>query len=419
VSCAAHPKVDHVARCAQCDEGVCRDCVVHTGVGIKCRTCTGEAARPARAARSAANQGRGRRPRWTVPAAVAGAVALVAGFLAFRGGGGVDNKNRDEFAGQTAEQSTEFERLRKADWVGGAGVRISGELTRPIREIEIVGGALIVPGFGAIDKDATMAASIDGSADRLSQDLNYSRPGTADNLFRDLNDSLLAAGLLTLRYDKRGSGASPLTAEQPMSFDDLVADARGGLTYLAERFELAGKPIAVVGFDQGGLVALRLASDPRVRNVALLSTFARPLADVIGADFLAARPGDNGRAAAAAQLKEIAAGLAAGRPLPAEADINGHLRPLLRANQETYLRQIFALDAAAEARNAKRPTLLVRGGRDTTVTGDDSAALKAALAGGAEEIVVVNGDHNLGDRGARDPVIVSQLAAWVRQAILG
>lgn len=361
------------------------------------------------------------RPRWTVPAAVVGVAALVAGILVFRGGGGTSgnkNKNQDEFAGQTPERATEFERQRKVDFVGGGGVHIGGVLDRPPQEIELVGGAIIIPGFGAIDRDASMASSADQSADRLSQDLNYSRPGTPDNVFRDINDSLISAGFVTLRYDKRGGGASPLNASQQLSYDDLVADARAGLAYLAERVEAAGKPLAVIGFDQGGLIAMRLAGEPRVKAVVLVSTFARPLADVIGADLVASR-GDPAGTAQSAQLHEVAAALVAGQPLPAQEALNGNLRALLRPNQEPYLRQVFSLDPTAEARMMPRPALLVRGGNDTTVTADDSARLKAALPAGSEEIIVAGGDHNLGVKGVREPTVMSQVAAWVRGHLAG
>ena len=417
-TCARHPNRERLALCAQCGNGVCRDCVVHTGVGIKCPTCTGEAgARPGakdKGARSARA-----RPRWAITAVIAAVVALIGGFLVLRSGGHDtgSTKFQDEFADQTPERSSQFEKQRKADIVGGGGVHIGGELDRASQEVEIIGGALIIPGFGAIDRDATMASSTDQSADRLSQDLNYSRPGTPDYLFRDLNDILLAKGMVTLRYDKRGGGASPLKADQLLSFDDLVADARAALAFLTERVEVAGKPIAVVGFDQGGLIAMRLAADPRVKTVVLVSTFARPLADVIGTDLIAAR-GDPSGTAQSAQLHEVVAKLLAGQPLPAQEALNGNLRALLRPNQEAYLRQVFGLDALAEARNIKRPALLVRGGGDTTVTGDDSARLKTALPAGTDEIVVATGDHNLGVKGVRDPVVMSQVGTWVAQRLV-
>jgi MFS family permease len=81
-TCANHPKRERVAVCGSCESPLCRDCVVHTPVGIKCPACTGEkavapvpratprASQPAREARE--------RPRWLVPGAIAAAVVLVA-----------------------------------------------------------------------------------------------------------------------------------------------------------------------------------------------------------------------------------------------------------------------------------------------------------------------------------------------------
>jgi pimeloyl-ACP methyl ester carboxylesterase len=301
---------------------------------------------------------------------------------------------------------------RQIQLTGGSGTRIGATLTLPAKGADPAAGVLIIPGFGAIDHDAVMATTTpDASADRLSQDLNYSRPGTPDNLFRDVSDVLVAHTLATLRYDKRGSAASPLAATQPLSYDDLVADAKAGLDFLAQRKETAGKPLVVVGDDQGGLIAMRLASDPRVKAVVLLSTFGRPLADVIAGDLVAAR-GDRGTDQAN-QIRDVAAQLAAGQPLPAPQDLIANLRPLLLPAQEKYLRAVFGLNPVAEARSVTQPTLLVRGAADTTVTSADSDLLRGALPAGTEEMVVPGADHNLGVKTVRDPNVMSQLATWV------
>lgn len=417
--CANHHDRQRLASCSTCGNALCRECIVHTQVGIKCPTCTGE---KAPAASRASSRPPGGRPRWLVPGAIAAVVVLGLGYVVFGrgggGGGGGAQKNVDEFAQQDPTKAAEGLYERKVDLVGGRNTRIGAFLTVPPDGRPPTAGALIIPGFGTIDHDAVMATTTpDGSADRLSQDLNYSRPGTPDNLYRDLNDSLIAAGFATLRYDKRGSPASPLRADQAMSYDDLVADARAGLEFLGARQELGGKPLTLVGVDQGGLIAMRLASDPRVRAVMLVSTFGRPLADVIGGDLFAAR-GEPDGTAQSTQLHEVAAKLAAGQPVPAQQDLIGNLRALLRPDQEAYLRAVFGLDPLAEARNVSVPVLLVRGGRDTTVTVADSERLKGVLPA-AEELVVADGDHNLGANKVRDPVVMSQLAGWLARRAAG
>jgi pimeloyl-ACP methyl ester carboxylesterase len=191
-----------------------------------------------------------------------------------------------------------------------------------------------------------------------------------------------------------------------------VADAKAGLDFLRQRKETASSPVIVVGEDQGGLVAMRLAGDPHVKALVLVSTFGRPLADVIGDDLIAAR-GDDGRAQSD-QVHTVAAGLAAGQPVPPPADLLGNLRALFPAAEEGYLRTVFGLDPVKEAAAVRVPTLLVRGARDTTVTAADSDHLRAALGGTSEEMVVPDGDHNLGTGGRRDPAMLSQLTAWLK-----
>jgi pimeloyl-ACP methyl ester carboxylesterase len=415
--CANHRDRERLASCGVCGAALCRECIVQTPVGIKCAACTG--GKPAPARPQPAGTGSPRR-RWLAPAAVATALAIGLGlFLVSRGDGGSPTVD-DEFARSEPERAVERAFEIKVDLPGGSATRIGAFLTLPPDARPPVGGVVIVPGFGTIDHDAVMATTTpDGSADRLSQDLNYSRPGSPDNLFRDVNDSLVAADLATLRYDKRGSGTSPLRADQALSYDDLMADAKAAVGFLAERREVAGKPLAVVGFDQGGLIAMRLAaSDPRVKAVVLLSTFGRPLVDVIGDDLVVGQ-GEQAGTAQSAQLHDVVAKLLAGQPLPAQQDLLANLRALLRPNQEQYLRTVFGLDPVAEARNVKVPALVVRGEKDTTITAVDSERLKSALPAGTEEVIVAGADHNLGVNTVRDPVVLSRMAQWLSRRVGG
>ena len=415
--CANHPDRDRVATCGNCGNPLCRDCVVHTPVGIKCPACTGERVPAAHAPPAARRAGRtdahGGRPRWLVPGGVAAAVAVVLlAVVLTRSGGGTHERpvHEDDPALNPANSDSPIE--RKLEVIGGGGTKIGVSLQLPAKGHTPIAAVLIVPGFGAIDRDSVMTATRDGSADRLSQDLNYSRPGTPDTLLRDLNDNFLSADMATLRYDKRGGGASMLAANQPMSYDDLVADAKAAFDFLVQRKETASAPVIIVGEDQGGLVAMRLAGYPRVKALVLVSTFGRPLADVIGDDLVASR-GDGGQAQSD-QVHAVAALLAAGQSVPPPADLLGNLRALFPAAQEGYLRAVFGLDPLKEAAAVRVPTLLVRGARDTTVTAVDTDRLRSALGGPSEEMVVPDGDHNLGTGARRDPAMLSQLTAWLK-----
>lgn len=63
-------------------------------------------------------------------------------------------------------------------------------------------------------------------------------------------------GIATLRIDFRGSGASEgFWAET--TFDGQAADAAAARAFLAAQPSFAGVPVTVLGYSQGGLVALR------------------------------------------------------------------------------------------------------------------------------------------------------------------
>jgi pimeloyl-ACP methyl ester carboxylesterase len=140
-----------------------------------------------------------------------------------------------------------------------------------------------------------------------------------------------------------------------LSFDDLVADARAGLDLLAQRRETTGRDLSVVGYDQGGLVALRLAAtDPRVKRVVLISTPGRSLLDVRAAQLSARYGPESGQA-----LRTEVAKLIATRSVPPLDALRTELRPLLPAQEAGFLADLYALDAATDAVKVRVPTMIV------------------------------------------------------------
>lgn len=261
--------------------------------------------------------------------AVVAFLALVG--TACGGGGGAPDDGAAPPAGAPAaadERPLQFE--------GAGKVKLFGTLTMPAAEPGVsVPAVLLVPTAGA--------ASLLGPS------------GVADPLEQDLAKAFAGAGLASYRYDQRGTGASKLEPDVRLSFDDLVTDARAGLDLLAQRRETAGRALSVVGYDQGGLVALRLAAlDDRVKRVVLISTPGRSLVDVRAAQ-LQARFGPE---AAEALRFEVARLLATGTVPPLDA-LRTELRPLLPNQEAAFLAQIYGADPAAEAVRVKVPTMIV------------------------------------------------------------
>lgn len=95
--------------------------------------------------------------------------------------------------------------------------------------------------------------------------------------FNILMDRLLADGIATLDYDKRGIGQSTGTySEDP---DGLTRDAQAAVAAMRRRAAIDGARIALVGHSQGGVIAPTVAAaDPRIAAVV---TFAGPVGDGI------------------------------------------------------------------------------------------------------------------------------------------
>jgi pimeloyl-ACP methyl ester carboxylesterase len=244
-----------------------------------------------------------------------------------------------------------------------------------------LGGTVSLPANAP--KGSTPAVLIVPTPGRVDRN-GYLDVVPADPVYQDVSKSLAGAGLAALRYDQRGIGASKLDPGQQPSFDDMVADAREALTFLAQRKGVDPNGLAVVGHDVGGVIALRLAaSDPRVKSVVLLSTPGRPLVDVVAGSFAVT----DGQASADAFRAVIATLLSTGS-LPPRADIRPEHQPVLPVGQDGLLRALYSLDPVNEASQVTIPALVLAGTRSNLVSGADADRLAAAMGPPAQAAVV-------------------------------
>jgi pimeloyl-ACP methyl ester carboxylesterase len=429
-NCVNHRRRSKVAACGACGSALCTDCIVHTPVGVKCRRCTGvKAGTPTAGAhvtagsvRAEAGAGARRRP-WAAVLVIAG-LAVVAGSafaLMSRDTSPAPTETAD--AGLTAEFVE-----RHTTFPGPGGHDLGGTLTLPgTGAANRVPGVLIIPGLGAIDRNTVSAATtVDTSRDALAVTVGGRALVEGDDLYRDLSESLAKAGIASFRYDRRGTNASPLPAGGQLTLEDEIGDARAALALLAERQEVGEAPLAVVGHDTGGLVAMRLAAaHPRIRAVVAVSTPGRPPAEVV-ADELNRSRGP----AAADQFRAAVATLTGTGKAPAPETLPELLRPLFAPGQDAYLSAVLSLNPVDEAARVPVPVLLVRGGADRGVTAADSDRLAAVLRSGSETLVgSAQSDHNLSTAGSaghehsntvtgpadhRDKDAATAVAEWVK-----
>ena len=116
-------------------------------------------------------------------------------------------------------------------------------------------GALLVPGSGVVDRDSN-------------------HPKLPLGVTRHLAEALAGAGIASLRYDKRGVGASGGDFWSA-GLDDNVGDARAALAALGEDQAIDAERVVVIGHSEGAFIAAMLAVDADLLGVALLAGSAR------------------------------------------------------------------------------------------------------------------------------------------------
>lgn len=136
------------------------------------------------------------------------------------------------------------------------GYRLAGTFTGAA---EPVAAALVLPGSGKTDRNTD--SRLPGG--------KVLRGGVT----RAVADALTRAGVSTLRYDKRGVGASEGDILRA-GMADRRADARAALGWLAG--QVPGRPLLAVGHSEGAWCAAELAADGAVAGAVLLSAGARP-----------------------------------------------------------------------------------------------------------------------------------------------
>lgn len=274
-----------------------------------------------------------RRRRRTVALALFALLGLAAAGCS--GGGGSTSEDATAPAVGTPTAPGD----RPVQFEGAGEVKLFGTFSMPATSSGgSVPGVLILPTAGAGDRNGLIGQT-----------------GVADPFGSDLSAAFTDAGLATYRYDQRGTGESRIEPDVRLTVDDLVADARAALDLLAERRETAGRDLSVVAYDQGGLIALRLAAaDDRVKRLVLVSTPGRSLADVRAAQ-LQARYGP----ASAEALRSVVTGLLTTGTVPPLDELRTELRPLFPAEEAGFLADLYGMDPATEAARVRAQTMIV------------------------------------------------------------
>ncbi|WP_066366581.1 alpha/beta hydrolase family protein [Herbidospora mongoliensis] len=239
---------------------------------------------------------------------------------------------------------------------------------------------------------------------RLDRDGNTRRLRMA--LGAPMAAALAERGIATLRYDRRGVGATGGDWRKT-EFADNRRDAVAALRALAALSGIRAGAIGVVGHSEGAIHAMALAARPGVRAVVLLGGFAR-----------------SGEDALRWQFENLA------RDLPAFARL---LTPLLRAlavrTGPAAIRGLLAHDSRADLPNIKAAVLAITGGKDVQVDPADLDEIRRLVPGEVETHRIADLTHLLrrdpGPASARsyprqlrqpiDPGLLAQVTTWLAQ----
>jgi uncharacterized protein len=238
------------------------------------------------------------------------------------------------------------------------GFNLAGTLSRPagLAAAAKLPAAVLVGGSGPTDRDG----------------LVFGIP-----ILGELAGALADAGFIVVRYDKRGIGQSGGRAESA-GLADYAEDARAAVKFLADRKDVDGKRIAVVGHSEGGLVSLLAAGkDKRVAAVVLVSTPGMPGSDIVLAQ--QRRLLDRMKLSPEERQAKIDAQTQINQAVISGKDLDKLPPAVRRSVDNAEFQSILSSDPARLMKDVRQPVLIVQGLLDSQVDAQN-ADLLASLA---------------------------------------
>ncbi len=244
-------------------------------------------------------------------------------------------------------------------------------------------------------------------------------PGHNDSL-RMVADALARAGIASVRYDKRGVGASTMAGvrEADLRLDHYIDDATAWLRQL--RADPRFSRIVMAGHSEGAQIAAVACAKAPADACILIAGAGSGLDDILRAQLKPRLPAD-----LYAQNERILLALKRGELV---GDVPPALLSLYRPSVQPYLISSLSIDPRAAVAALRMPVLILQGTTDLQVSVADAQALSAAAP--AARLVIVPGMNHVlkvtgGDRAQQmpsysdpqlplAPALVEALAAFVR-----
>jgi pimeloyl-ACP methyl ester carboxylesterase len=292
--------------------------------------------------------------------------------------------------------------------IDAAGCVLAGTYTEAT---EPIAAALLIPGSGRTDRNSDV---------RLPGGMKLRGAITGA-----LAEALGAARVSTLRFDKRGVGASSgdyLTT----GMEQRAADVRAARDWLAAK--AAGLPLLAIGHSEGTYYAAQLAAHGQAAGIVLLSGPARTGADVL--TYQVAELADRIPAAAKLILRLMRTDVVRAQRKN-QAKIMASSTDVIRVQGQRvnarWTRDFVAYDPTVVLARVSVPVLAITGGHDLQVPPSDVEVMGRLVHGPFEGHVVPDLSHmlradpdSIGPRGyrrqARQPVspeVLRLVTDWV------
>ncbi|ATD63985.1 alpha/beta hydrolase [Janthinobacterium svalbardensis] len=206
-----------------------------------------------------------------------------------------------------------------------------------------------------------------------------------NNTLRMLADALARNGIATLRYDKRGIGASASAGlrEADLRLDDYIDDATAWLRQL--RADPRFTNVLMAGHSEGALIAMVACQKAQLDGCVLIAGAGKALDDILRVQLKPRLPPD-----LYAQNERILLALKRGERV---SDVPPALLALYRPSVQPYLISSLKVDPRAAVGALRMPVLILQGATDLQVSVADAQALSAAAP--AARLVIVPGMNHV------------------------
>jgi len=227
-------------------------------------------------------------------------------------------------------------------------------------------GTLVCPSSPA-PWPAVLLIAGSGPTDRNGNTAGLPGP---NNSLKLLAEALAERGIASVRYDKRGTGASrgAMTAEADLRFEMLADDAAEWVRRM--RLDPRLSAITIAGHSEGSLLGMLAVRSANADAFISLEGAGRTASTIIHEQLTARAP-----AALASQADRIMASLVAGQAVDS---VPPELAALFRPSVQPYLMSWFRHDPAKELAGLEVPILIVQGTTDIQVSAEDARILGAA-----------------------------------------